>query len=95
MWLLWAWCWFSGWWGGTAEQVESQRARQQAAELATVELTRRWRAKVPGSQQHADEINREYSLRCRTLGIIGDVGLAPEPAEGRDVPSCNLARRRG
>ena len=88
--------------GGTAEQMESHSARQEAAELATVVLTQRWLAAAPVSQQEADRINRDYSQRCRALGIIyRDVDLVPVPAEGvfasgggwappLDKPSCNL-----
>ena len=88
--------------GDTAEQIESHSARQEAAELATLELTQRWLAKTPDSQPDADDINRDYSQKCRTLGIIyGDIDLNPQPAPGifqpptgwmppLDKPSCNL-----
>ena len=89
--------------GGTAERVESHSARQEAAELAALELTQRWLAKTPGSQQDADDINRDFSQKCRTLGIIyGDIDLTPQLAPGKfqssptgwmpplDKPSCNL-----
>ena len=69
--------------GGTAEQIESHSARQEAAELAALELTQRWLAKTPDSLQDADDINRDYSQKCRTLGIIyGDIDLNPQPAPG-------------
>ena len=89
--------------GGTAEQIESHSARQEAAWLATFELTARWKAEVPQSQAEADELNREYAQKCSALGIIyGDIDLVPKPAPGNflqntgwdpvpgDVPSCNL-----
>ena len=89
--------------GDTAQQVESHSARQEAAQLATVELTDRWRAEVPTSQADADRLNLEYSQKCSVLGIIyGDIDLVPKPAPGNylagtgwnpvpgDVPSCNL-----
>jgi len=89
--------------GGTAERVESHSARQEAAELAALELTQRWLAKTPNSQQDAVDINRDFSQKCRTLGIIyGDIDLPPTPTPGEfqspkgwkrpplDKPSCNL-----
>ena len=93
--------------GGTAEQVAAHSARQEAAELATLELTERWKAESPATLAEAAEINRDYSQRCHQLGLIyPDVDLAPDPAEGKygggtgwgsavaDKPSCNLALRR-
>ena len=56
--------------GGTAEQVESHSARQQAADLAAAELENAWRAHRPSSQDDADQINTRYRRRCRQLGII-------------------------
>ena len=88
--------------GGTAQQIESHSARQEAAELATLVLTERWLAETPHSQQDVDRINRDYSQKCRTLGIIySDIDLNPQPAPGvfqppmgwmppLDKPSCNL-----
>lgn len=89
--------------GGTAQDVASHSARQEAAQLATFELSRRWQAEVPDSPEDADRLNREYSQRCRRLGILyGDIDLAPRPFEGfydlgpgwrpgrAWAPSCNL-----
>ncbi len=88
--------------GGTAEQVESHSARQQAADLAVTELQRRWRAETP-TVQTVDEINRHYGAGCRQLGIIyGDIDLRPEPKDGQvlsggtgwdptRLPTCTLA----
>lgn len=89
--------------GDTAEDVASHSARQQAAVLATLELTERWQAEIPESPTEAAQINSDYSQKCRTFGIIyGDIDLAPESAPGvyqppkgwappGDRPSCNLA----
>ena len=89
--------------GDTAESVASHSARQEAAQLATLVLSERWQAVVPVSQDDADRLNRDYSDRCRRLGIIyGDIDLEPEPAPGfyepgtgwkpgqAYAPSCNL-----
>ena len=60
----------------TAESVAAHSARLEAAGLATVELTVRWRAESPKDQQQAEEISREYSLKCHKIGIIyNDVDL--------------------
>ena len=60
----------------TAESVAAHSARLEAADLATVELTGRWRAESPTTQAEAAEINREYSLKCHKIGIIyNDVDL--------------------
>ena len=88
---------------GTAEDIASHSARQEAAQIATLVLTERWQAESPDSQSSAERINRDYSAKCRTLGIIyGDIDVVPEPAPGiyrsgtgwgqnvADQPSCNL-----
>lgn len=62
----------------TAESVAAHSARQEAADLATVELTERWRAESPDNQTEADELTREYSLKCHQIGIIyNDIDLTP------------------
>ena len=88
---------------GTAEDIASHSARQEAAQIATLVLTERWQAKTPDSTSSAERINRDYSANRRTLGIIyGDIDVIPEPAPGiygsgtgwgpnvADQPSCNL-----
>ena len=56
--------------GGTAEQIESHSARQQAADLAATELENAWRAHRPSSQGEANRINALHARRCRQLAII-------------------------
>lgn len=56
--------------GGTAEQIESHSARQQAAGLAATELENAWRAHRPSSLDEAGLINARYTRRCRQLAII-------------------------
>ena len=57
-------------------RVASHSARQEAAELATAELVRRWLAAAPGSAQEADRLNREFVARCRRIGILyADIDL--------------------
>ena len=69
--------------GGTAEQIESHSARQQAADLAATELENAWRAQSPSSPDEADQINTRYRRRCRSLGIIyNDVLAGTDIVEG-------------
>ena len=68
---------------GTAHQVESHSARQQAADLAATELENAWRAHRPSTQDEADQINARYARRCRHLGIIyTDVLAGTDIVEG-------------
>ncbi len=88
----------------TVESIDTHSARQEAAAVAVLELSKRWQAENPTSAESAERINRDYSEKCRTLGIIySDINLIPEPAKGildkggkgwgpnvADQPSCNL-----
>ena len=57
-------------------RVVSHSARQEAAEVATAELMRRWRIEVPGSAGEAERLNREFVARCRRIGILyADIDL--------------------
>ncbi len=86
--------------GGTAEQVESHSARQQAADLAATDLERRWAAETPATAEDVVRINGAYGARCRQLGVIySDIartvkvheGTLKQPGGGWDVtPACNL-----
>lgn len=85
--------------GGTAEDVASQRARQQAAFLAATELEQRWRAQAPSTREDADRINGVHAARCRRLAVIyGDIDLefvvfagTFKSGGGWDTaPACNL-----
>ena len=88
--------------GGTAEQVESHSARQQAAELAATVLQDRWRSGAPADAADAERINQAYGRRCRQLGIIySDIELAVRSKGGRidsggsgwdpgRLPTCSL-----
>ena len=86
-----------------AESLVSHSARQEAASLATVELADRWQAETPNTPDEADEINREYSQKCRTIGIIySDIDLTARPLKGifdltdpgwgppQNLPVCSL-----
>ena len=56
--------------------MASYSARQEAAEVATAELMRRWRAEAPESAEDADRLNRELVARCRRIGILyADIDL--------------------
>ena len=60
----------------SGELVASYSARQEAAEVATAELMRRWRAEAPESAEDADRLNRELVARCRRIGILyADIDL--------------------
>lgn len=73
--------------GGTAEQVASHSARQQAAELAANVLQDRWRSEVPADAADAQRINEAYGRRCRQLGIIySDIELTVR-SKGGDIVS--------
>ena len=85
--------------GGTAEQVESHSARQQAADLAATELERRWVAETPATQDDVDRVNDAFGARCRQLGVIySDISLSVRFFEGTlqlgggwlVTPACNL-----
>ena len=88
---------------GTAERIDSNDARQTAADLAMTSLAKRWQAEVPASQSEADEINDRYQRQCRELGVIfSDISLRPDVTVGtyiggtgwgplpKDKPSCHL-----
>ena len=67
-------------------RVVSHSARQEAAELATAELVRRWLGEAPGSAQEAERLNREFVARCRRIGILYadiDLGCGVLPARAR------------
>ena len=91
--------------GGTAEQIESHSARQEAADLAATELENAWRAHRPSSQDGADQVNARYRTRCRQLGIIyTDVLEGTDIVEGiydpnrpsgwRNTPLCSILPAR-
>lgn len=68
---------------GTAEQLEANRARVTAADLAADEITREHRSTVPVDQDDADRINKRFNARCRQLEILySDVGVEVRPKEG-------------
>lgn len=72
--------------GGTAEDVASHSARQEAAELMAAELTQRWQAAVP-TKQNVDAVNRAFVSRCRQMGVLfADIDLSPDPRWGRVAP---------
>jgi len=54
----------------TAETLRTVNRRQLAFDLATTELTEKWRAQIPTSEEEAERINRRYERYCRDLGII-------------------------
>ena len=67
----------------TAESVAAHSARQEAAWVATEELTARWQAEKPTTQPDANELNRLYSHKCNQLAIIyRDIDLTPTPHDG-------------
>lgn len=69
--------------GGTAEQVGSHSARQEAADLAATELEDAWQQQRPSTQSDADQINARYRRRCRRLEIIyADVLAGTDIVEG-------------
>ncbi len=83
----------------TAENVASQRARQQAAFLAATGLEQRWRAETPQTPEDVDRINRAYAARCRQLAIIYDdieldivvfTGTLQTGGGWATTPACNL-----
>lgn len=62
--------------GSSGERVRSHSARQEAAEISTAELVRRWRREVPVSVGEAERLNREFVARCRRIGILyADIDL--------------------
>ncbi len=72
--------------GGTAGDVASHSARQQAAELMAAELTQRWQAVVP-TEQSVGAVNRVFVARCRQIGVLfADIDLSPDPRTGRVAP---------
>lgn len=54
----------------TSGSIRGISARQVAADIATTDLTRDWQAEHPETEQEADQINRAYARRCRSLGVI-------------------------
>ena len=70
----------------TAESVASHSARQEAAELMAAELTQRWQAVVP-TTQNVEAVNRAFVSRCRQIGVLfADIDLSPDPRWGRVAP---------
>ncbi len=67
----------------TAESVDAHSARQEAAWLATEELTARWQTQKPLTQTDANELNGLYTHKCNQLAIIySDIDLTPTPTDG-------------
>lgn len=86
----------------SGERVASHSARQEAAEVAAVELMRRWRLEAPQSAEDAERLNREFGARCHRIGILyADIDLGVAAKAGRyefgavgwsenGLPACTL-----
>ena len=72
----------------TAETLRTVNRRQLAYDLATTELTERWAAQIPTSEEDAERINRDHGGDCRELAIIyADVPARLNLKPGKYAPS--------